>query len=483
MIPLTLAEIAEAVGGTVHSADPTRIVRGPVVLDSRQVLPGSLFAAFEGANSDGHAYAAHAATAGAAATVASRPVPAPSILVPDVRSALARLAVRNLAGCSPLTIGVTGSFGKTTTKDLLAAVLEAEAPTIATVGSLNNELGLPLTALRADELTRYLVLEMGAARAGDLRYLTSIANPRIGVVLAVGNAHVATFLAETETVAAGDPLDVVAAAKAELVEALPPASAGGIAVLNADDPRVAAMAADTAADVVTFGRKAEAMIRAVDERLTQGAPTFTLVTPHGRTTVRLSLMGTHNTANALAAAATAWALGISPERIAAALSSAEPRSDSRMAVRTRLDNDVTVIDDAYNAFPESMEAALRATAALAANTSRRTIAILGEMVAQGADSAARHRMIGTLAADLGFAALIVVDGPDSTFYDGVGPAAMAAAARAAAPAMTLHRTRDRAEALERALGLIRPGDVVLVKGSHDLGLSILAEALLIDPGP
>jgi UDP-N-acetylmuramoyl-tripeptide--D-alanyl-D-alanine ligase len=490
MRALRLAEIAEVVGGQLHLADPLLVVRGSVALDSRDVVPGGLFAAFDGAQVDGHQFAAAAVAAGATAVLASRPVPAPAVLVPDVQTALARLAQHQLAGSGkqadsdPLVVGITGSFGKTTTKDLLAAILETEAPTVATAGSFNNELGLPLTVLRADEATRYLVLEMGAARAGDLRYLTSIAPPRIGAVLAVGNAHVETFVTGAGTGAADDPLNLVAEAKAELVEALPAGSAGGVAVLNADDPRVVPMAARTDADVVWFGREGgrgrRAVISAVDERLMRGKPVFTLTTPDGDALVQLSLLGAHQVGNALAAAAIAWSLGVDVDRIAAALSATGPRSDSRLAVRTRDTDSVTVVDDAYNAFPESMEAALYATWALAADDSRRVVAVLGEMVAQGTDSADRHGRIGALAAELGIAALIVVDGPDTEFYDGTGPAALADAARAGAPGMVVQRAHDRHEALALVRELIRPDDVVLVKGSHDLGLNGVAEALLGD---
>ncbi|WP_194894226.1 UDP-N-acetylmuramoyl-tripeptide--D-alanyl-D-alanine ligase [Catenulispora pinisilvae] len=479
MRTLSLAEIAEVVGGTLHQADPAGVVNGPVALDSRAVVPGGLFAAFDGAQVDGHKFAQAAVAAGATAVLASRPVPVPAVLVADVRTALAQLAKHNLAGIDPLVIGLTGSFGKTTTKDLLATILEAQAPTIATAGSFNNELGLPLTVLRADESTRYLVLEMGAAQAGDLTYLTSIAPARVGVVLAVGNAHVETFVAGAGPEAAGrDPLSIVAAAKSELVAALPSAAAGGIAVLNTDDPRVAAMAPRTEADVVWFGRGPDAVITAVDEHLVHGMSAFTLKTPDGSAPVQLSLLGAHQVSNALAAAATAWALGIGVEKIAAALSATGgPRSNSRLAVRTRDSDGVTIVDDAYNAFPESMEAALNATTALAADGSRRIVGVLGEMVAQGTDSAARHRRIGDLAAELGFAALVVVDGPDSEFYDGTGPVALVEAARAGAPEMAVHHVRDREEALVAARKLIRPADVVLVKGSHDLGLNALADAL------
>lgn len=477
MIRVSLAAVATLTGGRLYRADPDRVLAGRVAIDSRAVAAGDLFAAFAGDRVDGHDHVPAAIAAGAAAVLASRPVPAPCLVVADVREALTRLARHSLAGSDPVVLGVTGSFGKTTTKDLLAGILEGCGPTVATAGSYNNELGLPLTVLRADEDTRYLVLEMGAARAGDLRHLTSVAPPRIGVVLAVGHAHVATF---------GNGLDAVAAAKTELVAALPAARASGTAVLNADDPRVAAMAAATEARIVTFGRNPAATITAADIRLIAGAPEFTLRTPSGSAQVRLGLLGPHQVQNALAAAAAAWSLDIPPDQIADRLTQAEPRSASRLAATTRGTDGLTVIDDAYNAFPEAMEAALRATAALAApptadRPARRMIAVLGEMVAQGDQSVARHERVGELLAELDFAALIAVDGPDLPFYGGGGPAAMARTATTARPAMQVRRAADRDEALAHVRELVRPGDVVLVKASHELGLSALAAELAAEP--
>jgi UDP-N-acetylmuramoyl-tripeptide--D-alanyl-D-alanine ligase len=475
VIPLRLDTIATVTGGRLLNADPAVLARGPVALDSRQVVPGGLFAAFDGSQVDGHAFASAAVSGGASAVLASRPVDTPAILVGDVREALTRLARYVLTRLDPIIVGVTGSFGKTTTKDLLAQILESRGPTVATTGSLNNELGLPLTVLRADDSTCHLVLEMGAAKPGDLIHQTSVAPPRVGVVLAVGSAHVGTF---------GGGLDEVAATKAELVDALPPAWAGGVAVLNADDPRVAAMAARTRARVVTFGRGPSAIIRAASVRLVDGMAAFTLVTPSGSHEVQLRLLGEHQVWNALAAAAAAWSLDISAARIGVALSQATARSASRLAVATREDG-LTVVDDAFNAFPESVEAALRATVTLAASSAsasprRRAVAVLGEMVAQGSQTVARHEDVGRFAAELGFDVLIAVNGPDLPFYAGTGPAAMASAAAAARPAMVVRLVADRAEALAQVRELVRPGDVVLVKASHELGLSKLAADLLAE---
>ena len=261
MIPLSVAEVAaitaaELTGDLASEA----VVTGPVVIDSRQVAPGALFAALPGERVDGHDYAAAAVRGGAAAVLASRPLPgagAPVLVVPDVTLALgtlARAVLRRLPDI--VVVGITGSSGKTSTKDLTGQVAERLGPTIAPEDSLNNEIGLPLTVLRADETTRYLILEMSARGIGHIAYLAGIAPPRIGAVLNVGRAHAGEF----------GSIDAVAKAKGELVEALPAAADGGVAVLNADDPNVAAMAARTGARVVTtsVGPGRDAGVRAAD---------------------------------------------------------------------------------------------------------------------------------------------------------------------------------------------------------------------------
>jgi len=278
VIPLTLAQIAEITAGELRG-DPAATVTGAVVIDSRQAQPGGLFAAVAGERSDGHDFAAAAVAAGAVAVLATRPVPVPSVIVADIPAALAALA-RFVADSLPLAqiAGITGSSGKTSTKDLAAQLVERLGPTIAPAGSFNNELGHPLTVLRADFATRYLVLELSARGPGHIAYLCRVAPPRYGVVLNVGRAHAGEF----------GGLDQVAQAKGELVEALPPASGasgavGGVAILNADDPRVLAMAARTQARVVTFSVQApDASVLATDVRLDElGRPSFMLHMPEG----------------------------------------------------------------------------------------------------------------------------------------------------------------------------------------------------------
>ena len=376
---------------------------GEVVIDSRRAGPGGLFAAVAGERSDGHDFAAAAVAAGAVAVLATRPVPAPSVLVADVPAALAALA-RFVVDALPAVriAGITGSSGKTSTKDLAAQLAERLGPTIAPAGSFNNELGHPLTVLRADAATRYLVLELSARGAGHIAYLCGIAPPRYGAVLNVGHAHAGEF----------GGLDQVARAKGELVEALP---ADGAAILNADDPRVLAMASRTAARVVTFSVAPHAPpSRRTAPQPTSGPRTSGWTTSGGRASpcwhpkagpVTLRLHGAHNVPNALAAAALARELGLGLADIADGLSAAVARSRWRMEVHRRADG-VTVINDAYNANPESVRAALEALRHLARDG--RAFAVLGHMAELGGTSPASHAEVGEFAARAGLAGLIAV---------------------------------------------------------------------------
>jgi UDP-N-acetylmuramoyl-tripeptide--D-alanyl-D-alanine ligase len=457
MIPLTLEEIARAVDGTVYgTVGPGLTVTGPVVIDSREVMAGALFAAIAGARSDGHDFAQAAYSAGAVAVLGSRPVDGPCVVVDDVVIALTKLAGLVRDRLSPVVIGLTGSVGKTTTKDLLAQILEGEAPTIATSRSFNNEIGLPLTVLRADRQTRYLVLEMGAAKPGDITHLVRVGRPQIGMVLNVGPAHVLTM----------GGIDGVAKTKGEMVRDLPAAAQGGSALLNADDERVAVMARQTPAAVTFYGTGTDAAVRARDVTLdTAGRASFTLHTPGARAPVRLRLPGEHQVANALAAACAASAVGVPADRIAAALSSAVPRSPGRFEIRERPDG-VTVIDDAYNANPASTQAAIRTLATMAAG--RRTIAVLGEMMHQAEGTIHHHEAIGALAGSLGIDVLVAVG-------KGEGPDAMVAAARGGD--VSVYAVPDGDAAIDLLRESLRPADVVLVKASSMVGLSAVAAAL------
>src|SRR6266699_2786941 len=464
VIPLSLARIAQITGGQLGHGDPGAVVSGEVVIDSRRIGPGGLFAAVAGERSDGHDFAAAAIAAGATAVLATRPVPVPSVLVSDVPAALAALA-RSVVDALPAAriAGITGSSGKTSTKDLAAQLVERLGPTIAPAGSFNNEFGHPLTVLRADAATRYLVLELSARGTGHIAYLCRVAPPRYGVVLNVGHAHAGEF----------GGLDQVARAKGELVEALP---ADGVAILNTDDPRVLAMAARTEARVVTFGVEAGgALVRAADVRLDElGRPAFTLLTPEGSAPVTLRLHGAHNVPNALAAAALAGELGLDLDGIADGLGAAVARSRWRMEVHRRADG-VTVINDAYNANPESVRAAIDALAHLAQRhlgQGGRGFAVLGHMAELGDASRASHEDIGEYAArlgDTGLAGLIAVGEEAAPLLAGARRVRSWTGEALAVP--------DGAAAADLLANRLKPSDVVLVKASRAAHLEGVAAAL------
>lgn len=465
MIALSLAEIAAVVGGQTHDIpDPSVQVTGPVVRDSREVEPGSLFVAFVGEHVDGHDFAAAVVGAGAVAVLASRPVGVPAIVVADVQSALGALARHVVARLGATLVALTGSAGKTSTKDLVAQVLRRKAPTVFTPGSLNNEIGLPLTALSATEETKFLVLEMGARGIGHIRYLAGLTPPRIGIVLNVGTAHIGEFGGREQ----------IAQAKGELVEALPAAADGGTAVLNADDPLVRAMASRTKAKVILFGESGEADVRAENVRLTDsGQPSFRLHTPSGASDVTMRLYGEHHVSNALAAAAVAHELGMSAEEIATALSEAGTLSRWRMEVTERPDG-VTIVNDAYNANPESMRAALRALAAMGEASRQkggRTWAVLGKMAELGDEALAEHDAVGRLAVRLNVSKLVAVGGREASWLQ------LGAYNEGSWGEESVH-VSDAQAAVDLLRSELRPGDVVLVKASRSVGLEGIAEALL-----
>ncbi|KUO03848.1 UDP-N-acetylmuramoyl-tripeptide--D-alanyl-D-alanine ligase [Streptomyces caeruleatus] len=457
MIALSLAEIAEVVGGQTYDIpDPSVQVTGPVVRDSREVEPGTLFAAFVGERVDGHDFAEKVVEAGAVAVLASRPVGVPAIVVADVQTALGALARHVVRRLGATLVALTGSAGKTSTKDLIAQVLRSKAPTVFTPGSLNNEIGLPLTALSATEETKFLVLEMGARGIGHIRYLAGLTPPKVGLVLNVGTAHIGEFGGREQ----------IAQAKGELVESLPE---DGAAILNADDPLVRAMASRTKAKVILFGESGEADVRAENVRLTDsGQPSFMLHTPSGCSDVTMRLYGEHHVSNALAAAAVAHELGMSAEEIATALSEAGSLSRWRMEVTERPDG-VTVVNDAYNANPESMRAALRALVAM--GRGRRTWAVLGKMAELGDEELAEHDAVGRLAVRLNVSKLVAVGGREASWLQ------LGAYNEGSWGEESVH-VSDAQAAVDLLRSELRPGDVVLVKASRSVGLESVAEALL-----
>jgi UDP-N-acetylmuramoyl-tripeptide--D-alanyl-D-alanine ligase len=456
VIALPLGEVAEITGAALDSVpDPGAVVRGPVIIDSRQAVPGALFAALPGTHADGHDFAADAVRAGAVAVLATRPVGVPALITGDVLAALARLATAVVGRLPDLTIaGITGSAGKTTTKDLAAQLIGSLGPTVAPRNSFNNEIGHPLTVLRADETTRYLIAELSARGPGHITALCAISPPSLGVVLCVGNAHAGEFGSKEQ----------IAAAKSELPRALP---AGGVAILNADDPLVAAMAASTAARVVTFGRSPGAAVRADQVHLDElSRPSFRLIMPDGTAEVALRLHGGHHVTNALAAATLSGELGMPVTDIAEGLSAARALSRWRMEVTERPDG-VIVINDAYNASPEAVTAALAALREMARG--RRAYAVLGRMAELGDRSVQFHEQAGLDAARAGVAGLIVV---------GDEAVPMLAGAKAV-PGFSgeLLAVPDGDAALAALADRLRPGDIVLVKAARAAALQTIALAL------
>jgi UDP-N-acetylmuramoyl-tripeptide--D-alanyl-D-alanine ligase len=456
VIPFSLKEVAEVTGGRLAEADPDEVVHG-VQVDSRQVSAGELFVALPGGRTDGSLFAAAAAQAGAVATLAQEETvfAGPRVEVADPLAALAALgtAVRDRSAAT--VVGVTGSNGKTTTKDLLAAVLATRLRVVANQASFNNEVGLPLTLARIEPDTQAVVVEMGARGPGHIAALARLARPGVGVVLNVGESHLGMFGSR----------EAIAKAKGELVEALP---AEGAAVLNADDPRVAAMADRTVARVVTFGLGPPADVRAERVELDgDGRARFLLHTPAGTAPATLPAPGEHLVGCALAAAAAASVLGLGPADVAAGLAGAR-LSPGRMQVRRRPDG-LTVVNDAYNANPSSMAAALKTLAALGREGGR-TVAVLGEMAELGPTAAAEHDRIGRLATRLGIDRLIGVGEPgrlmvNAARMEGMWPEEAEAVA-------------DPEAALALLTPVLGPADVVLVKASRVVALDRVAHALL-----
>jgi UDP-N-acetylmuramoyl-tripeptide--D-alanyl-D-alanine ligase len=457
VIALSLQTVAEIVGGRIEGEGSDVVVTGPVVIDGREAEPGTLFVAFVGEHTDGHDHTSQAAANGAVGVLGTRATELPTVVVENPQTALQRLAahvVAQLRDRGEVTVlAVTGSQGKTSTKDLLAAVLAEAGPTVATPGSYNNELGMPLTALRAEPHTRHLVLEMGARGRGHLAELTAVVPPDVSIVLNVGSAHLGEFGSR----------EAIAEAKGELVSGL---RTDGVAVLNADDERVAAMAALAPGRVLTFGTAGGADVRLEGLALDRlGRPTFSLATAEARAEVRLRLVGAHQALNAAAAAAAALAVGVRLERAADALSRVTSLSRWRMELHELADG-VVLLNDSYNANPESMRAAIDALASIGADEEvRRTVAVLGEMLELGTDSEASHRDLGEYAARQ-VDQLVVVGAGAQPIHAG--------ATGAGTPSVFV---ADNDAAIQWLRGNLEPGDAVLVKASRGARLDEVAAAL------
>ena len=459
MIPVSCGEIAEAVGGELVGVEPTAVVDGPVVIDSRAAGPGGLFVALPGERVDGHDFVGAATAAGVTVSLTTRPVEgSPCVVVDDAQRALGDLARLVIGKLPDLTvIGLTGSSGKTSTKDLIGQLISPYGETVVPEGSFNNEIGHPLTALQATASTKYLIAEMGVRSLGDITYLTGITPPKIGLVLNVGTSHIGKLGSQ----------DNIALAKGEMIEAVVP---GGTAVLNADDHRVAAMRSRTAQRVLTFGTAPEADVRATDVKIDgEGRPAFTIHLGGFSGSVQLQFIGEHYVSNALAAAAVGSAIGMTPEQIADGLNAAVPVSAARMELTERADG-VTIINDAFNANPESTRAALKSLAAIGRSRGARTWAVLGEMLELGDTSQEAHDAIGRLAVRLDVNRLVVVG-------EGAKPIHLGASLEGSWGNESMF-VETIPEALELLRAELRAGDVVLVKSSKAAKLRSLADALL-----
>jgi len=472
MIALTLAEVAAATRGTLlldgTDATPETTVSGLSTTDSREVVPGTIFFAKPGEVTDGHLFAPQAVEAGAALLVVDHALDlaVPQLLVADTVVALGDLATEVIARVRALgtlkIVGVTGSNGKTTTKNLLRAILEQLGPTIAPRASFNNEVGAPVTMLEVTEETQYLVAEMGASGIGEIARLVRMARPDIGIVLKVGLAHAGEFGGIEKTLAA----------KTEMVSDL---LESDVAVLNLDDPRVASMADKTAARVLWFGLDDRAEVRATDVRSTARGTAFVLHLPPAdggagageSRPVRFGVLGEHHVMNALAAAAAAHTLGVDIDTIVAALETVQRAERWRMEVMGGAGG-VTVINDAYNASPDSMSAAIK-TLAQIAEPGERTIAVLGEMSELGEFSGEEHDRIGLLAVRLGIDQLVIV-GPSARRMH------ITAINEGSWDGESLYfETQDAA--FDHLTGALRSGDTVLVKSSNSAGLRFLGDRL------
>jgi UDP-N-acetylmuramoyl-tripeptide--D-alanyl-D-alanine ligase len=459
VIPVSCGEIADVVRGELVGAEPTAVVDGPVVIDSRAAGPGGLFVALPGERVDGHDFVGAASTAGVTVSLTTRPIEgSPCIVVDDAQRALGDLARFVIGKLPDLTvIALTGSSGKTSTKDLIGQLISPYGETVVPEGSFNNEIGHPLTALQATATTKYLIAEMGVRSLGDITYLTGITPPQVGLVLNVGTSHIGKLGSQ----------DNIALAKGEIIEAVQP---GGIAILNADDHRVAAMRGRTSERVLTFGEAGEADVRATDVKIDgEGRPAFTLHLGDFSANVELRFIGEHYVSNALATAAVGVAIGLTPEQIADGLNAAQRVSAARMELTERADG-VTIINDAFNANPESTRAALKSLVAIGRSRGARTWAVLGEMLELGDVSADEHDAIGRLAVRLDVNRLVVVG-------EGAKPIHLGASLEGSwGNESTFVATIP--EALQLLRAELRAGDVVLVKSSKAAKLRSLADALL-----
>ena len=450
MIKLSAQDFASVVSGSLHDISPSQILDQDPVINSKDASTKNFFVAFKGEKFDGHDFASEALNSGAKFSLVSKSVSGPHVLVSDVGQALIDLArfVRTQLP-NMKVIGITGSQGKTTTKEFLYSVLQNEGTTVATAGNLNTDIGVPLTLLRSTEATKFCILEMGARHVGDIAKLTELANPNVGVVLVVGTAHLGEF----------GSVEAIAKTKSELIKALSPKMT---AVLGTYDQFTPKMADSLDLNTVLFGDGQ--IVRAADVELHGGFAHFDLVTPAGRNSVALQVMGEHQIPNALAAAAAAFSLGVKNESIAIGLTTALLSSKWRMQIETI--NGIQIIHDYYNANPESMKAALKTLVMLSQESGGASWAILGKMHELGSKESSGHLEVAEFASQLGVDHLV-----------SVAPAVYQESNNQSSDEnMLIHNCSSAAAVLE-LVNNISTGDVILLKASRSEKFEDLAELI------
>ena len=450
MIKLSAQDFASVVSGSLHDISPSQILDQDPIINSKDASAKNFFVAFKGEKFDGHDFVSEALNSGAKFSLVSKSVSGPHVLVSDVGQALIDLArfVRTQLP-NMKVIGITGSQGKTTTKEFLYSVLQNEGTTVATAGNFNTDIGVPLTLLRSTEATKFCILEMGARHVGDIAKLTELANPNVGVVLVVGTAHLGEF----------GSVEAIAKTKSELIKALSPKMT---AVLGTYDQFTPKMADSLDLNTVLFGDGQ--IVRAADIELHGGFAHFDLVTPAGRNSVALQVIGEHQIPNALAAAAAAFSLGVKNESIAIGLTTALLSSKWRMQIETI--NGIQIIHDYYNANPESMKAALKTLVMLSQESGGASWAILGKMHELGSKESSGHLEVAEFASQLGVDHLV-----------SVAPAVYQESNNQSSDEnMLIHNCSSAAAVLE-LVNNISTGDVILLKASRSEKFEDLAELI------
>jgi UDP-N-acetylmuramoyl-tripeptide--D-alanyl-D-alanine ligase len=465
MVPLTLAEVVKATGGRLITQNNTKLTFTEISLDSRQVAKNSLFIALKGERYDGHDFIKQAIAAGATGVIVKdrRELPAGNsnrgvavITVPDTKEALLRIGHLLKTKLNCVTVGITGSNGKTTVKELTANILKQKYKTYSSPLNFNNEIGLPLTLAKAQVDVEVLILELAMRGFKQIKQLAQVAEPKIGVITNIGLSHIELL----------GSLENIAKAKLELIESLP---ADGIAVLNADDDWFSYLKKHTQVKLLTYGLSKAADIRAEQVKLdSQSRPQFNLCLPDGQKgAVHLKLMGYHGVSNALAAATLAFAFNLPLKTIITGLEQEIPVK-MRLELET-LKNGVKVINDAYNASPASVAAALQVLANF--KTDGKRYAVLGQMAELGAFTEEAHKAVGQEILKQNIDVLVTV---------GQTAALTAQTVEAAKAKTTVFSCKDVAESSTVLLSLIKPGDVILVKGSRVAGLERLVQKLTLE---